>query len=150
MRSDFFFFHKGSWVQSPLDFTSLFPTWNSIIFAIYVFLALLLTYNKQKKSWETMLVFRLNSERCALSFLINPIARKILFQFTRIHYSNHLNFLFLKCFYHLPSNAELLVALVKLSLKKLNCVDVIYSQFHRVFYDSANAYLNETIVAHFC
>ena len=39
-------------VQTPLEFTWFFPTWNLIIFTIYEFLALLLTYNKQKNRWE--------------------------------------------------------------------------------------------------
>ena len=38
-------------VQTPLEFTWFFPTWNLIIFTIYEFLALLLTYNKQKNRW---------------------------------------------------------------------------------------------------
>ena len=42
-------------VQTPLEFTWFFPTWNLVIFTIYEFLALLLTYNKHKNCWEIWL-----------------------------------------------------------------------------------------------
>ena len=42
--------HGGHGFKPPLSLHDFFPSWNLIIFSIYWFLALLLTYINQKKS----------------------------------------------------------------------------------------------------
>ena len=65
--------HGGHGFKSPLSLHDFFPSWNLIIFSIYWFLALLLTYINQKKSLIISFYNFQNLDSVSLPYYMNSV-----------------------------------------------------------------------------